>query len=384
MKKISLLLILIMFFCGSSTIVYAQEYENIDSTIDGVISGINEDDFVKITELLNLELNKNLSFKEWIISFINGEFSLNFNDFSRLFNTLYDNVVESVSHIVIYIIFIGILSSFLNIINSKNNGKSAKYIIYYICYTIVITLTVGLVSKVFSSAKTSIEDMSKTVSLCFPTLLTLGEFSGGFGINIAKPLIGGVSFFTSVITNDIFLPILSITLVCVIVGNLSDTVKLESLRKTLLSFLKWCLGILTVVFTVVIAGQSIVNAQYSGISFKVLKYATGSIIPIVGGFISGGLDVLLSSAILVKNSLGLILVIFVFFKVLSAGITILLVSFIIKFTVSVAEPILETKYCKLLSGVSEVFSYLTAVIFMCGFSYILVCFSIISSTALII
>ena len=384
MKKIITLLIVFVILLSNSNVVHAQEKEDFDLAINDVILGIDDAEFEKITELLNLELGKNFSLKEWILSFISGEFTINFSDLKALFSSLYSEVISSVSHIVIYIIFIGILSSFLNVINSKNNGKNAKYIIYYICYTLIITLTAGLVSKVISTAKNSIDDMCKTVDLCFPTLLALSEFSGGFGINVAKPLIASVSFFTTVICNKVFLPILSMTIVCVIVGNFSETVKLDSLKKTLLSLVKWLLGILTVVFTVVIAGQSIVNAQYSGMSFKVLKYATGSIIPIVGGFISGGLDVLFASAILVKNSLGLVLVIFIFFKVVSAGVTVLIVSFILKFAVSVSEPILDGRFCKLLNGVGEVFSYLTAVIFVCGFSYILVCFSIISSTALII
>ena len=384
MKKIIVLLLIFLVICLPKNIVFAEDKPNIDSALEEVISGIDEKDFTEITELLNIKFNENLSIKDWVILFISGEFSLTLKDVSELLSSLYNDVITSVSTIVVYIIFIGVFYSIINIINSKNNGKSAKYIIYYICYAVVITLSSGLVFKVFDTAKNSITDMSKVVDGCFPIVLSLNEFLGGFGVNIIKPLTGVVSFFTSVLTINLFLPLLSTSIVCVVVGNLSETIKLDSLKKTILSFIKWVLGIITVVFTVVIAGQSVVNSQYSGISFKVLKYATGSMIPIVGGFISGGLDVLLSSAILVKNSVGLILVIYVFLNVLSAGVTVLIVSFILKFAVSVAEPILDGRFCKLLNGIGEVLSYLTAVIFICGFSYILVCFSLISTTALII
>jgi stage III sporulation protein AE len=138
------------------------------------------------------------------------------------------------------------------------------------------------------------------------------------------------------------------------------------------------------VFTIVLTAQGIVNMQYNGLSFKILKYATGSLIPIVGGFVSGGLDLLLSSAVLVKNSFGLIVVIYVIFHSVGSGVVILIVSFLLKFIISLAEPLLDNKFVLLINGVCEIFNYLTAVIFICGFAYVLVCFSIINSTALII
>ena len=245
-------------------------------------------------------------------------------------------------------------------------------------------LCVRLIDVVFSTSFSSIEKMANTVDVAFPTLLTLSEFSGGFGSGIFKPMSYIVSLLSSTIIKNVFFPILQATATCVVVGNLSNAVKLDSLKKSLLSLIKWSLGIITILFTVFLTAQSFVNMQYNGISFKILKYATGSIIPIVGGFISGGMDVLLSSAILVKNSFGLMLVFYVLLTVGSAGFTVLVISFILKFAVSVCEPILDERFVKLLNGIGEVFSSLTAVIFVCGFSYALVCFSLINSTALIL
>ena len=247
-----------------------------------------------------------------------------------------------------------------------------------------MVLTSQMVSTVFYSAKETIISMSKTIDGCFPLLITLSDFSGGFGTTLVKPLTGVVSLISSVLCSQVLLPLLSTCLIAVVIGNFSTTVKLDSLKKSLLSLVKWILGIITVVFSVVITAQGIVNSQYNGLSFKILKYATGSIIPIVGGFISGGLDVILSSAVLVKNSFGLILVFYVLFSVIGAGLSVLIVSFLIKFAVSICEPLLDASVVKLLNGIGEVFSYLTAVILLCGFSYVLVCFSIINSTALII
>lgn len=384
MKKLIFILVLILLVSSQFATVKAEEKGDIDSAINNVLEGINESDFEEITKILNENFSSSKSLKEWIILFLTGDGGIDYSIISKLFKSSFSGVISSVSKILIYILFIGILCGIINIINSKNDGKNENNIIYFISYCLVVVLSSQIISSVFLSSKESIENMSKTVDGCFPLLITLSEFSGGFGTAVFKPLTAVVSLIAGVLCKEVFLPVLSTTAICVIVGNISTTVKLDALKKSLLSLVKWVLGIVTLVFTVVITAQGIVNMQYNGMSFKILKYATGSIIPIVGGFISGGLDVLLSSAVLVKNSFGLIVVFYVFFTVLSTGASILIISFLIKFAVSICEPLLDGRLVKLLSGIGEVFSYLTAVVIVCGFSYVLVCFSLINSTALII
>lgn len=384
MKKIIIVLIFLLIFSCNFSSVSAQETGDIDGAINDILGGINDSDFEGISQILNDNFNDNKSIKEWIVLFLTGEVNVNISMILRVIKSSFSGVVESVSKVLIYVIFIGITFGILNVINHKKSGNNEKNIIYFISYSLVVVLTSQMVSTVFYSAKETIISMSKTIDGCFPLLITLSDFSGGFGTTLVKPLTGVVSLISSVLCSQVLLPLLSTCLIAVVIGNFSTTVKLDSLKKSLLSLVKWILGIITVVFSVVITAQGIVNSQYNGLSFKILKYATGSIIPIVGGFISGGLDVILSSAVLVKNSFGLILVFYVLFSVIGAGLSVLIVSFLIKFAVSICEPLLDASVVKLLNGIGEVFSYLTAVILLCGFSYVLVCFSIINSTALII
>jgi stage III sporulation protein AE len=384
MKKFVFFIITILLLLPTFSTVSAQETGEIDGAINDILGGISDSDFNNISQILNENFNENKTIKEWIVLFLTGEVKFDVTMLLSLIKSSFSGVVDKVYKILLYVIFIGITFGIFNVINCKKSGNSEKNIIYFISYSLVVVLASQIVSSVFYSARQEISDMSKTIDGCFPLLITLSDFSGGFGTAFIKPLTGVVSILSSVLCGNVLLPLLSTCLISVVIGNISSTIKLDALKKSILSLVKWILGIVTLVFSVVITAQGIVNSQYNGMSFKILKYATGSIIPIVGGFISGGLDVILSSAVLVKNSFGLILVFYVLFSVISSGASILIVSFLIKFVVSICEPLLDGNVVKLLSGIGEVFSYLTAVILVCGFSYVLVCFSIINSTALII
>ena len=169
-----------------------------------------------------------------------------------------------------------------------------------------------------------------------------------------------------------------------LIGNLSDVIKLDSLNKNLLSLLKWILGILTVLFTCFVTVSGIVNAGYNGASVKVLKYATGSLIPIVGSFLSGGVDVFLTSAILLKNSVGFMAVLYLIITVFGSGVLILMVSFLIKLVISICEPIADKKFVSAVMGITDIFNYLAGLVFLSGFMSFLTIICLITSTATVI
>lgn len=385
MRKFALLLLVVYFiFPLTSFTAKGEIKENIDDSVNSVLSGINNDDLNKITEYLNEIFDDKKSIKDRVIDFITGDNIFNFDSFlSFVKGAIFSSFKESIS-IVSIVIFIGILYSIINIINYKKCDNTDNNTIYYIFYSLAITVFMELIYKVNGVGESLIKNLQKTVELSFPIMITLSEFSGGFGIGLFKPLSSIASLLSSNLFSNVFAPIISVCFICVLIGNLSETVRLNNLNKTLLSFIKWTLGVSTTIFTLFITAKGIVNSQYNGLSFKILKYATGSMIPIVGNFISGGLDVLTSSAILVKNSFGFISVICIIFNSLKAGFTLLTVSFALKFSVSVCEPCLDTKFVKLTNGISEVFNVYTAILFFSGFVYAVTCFSIMNSTALVI
>ncbi len=386
MKKLIIPLLLLIFIQLLPSVVFASEVEgsvNVDDALNEVLEGIDESEFIELTNLLNQLSGENKSLKEWIIEFITGEYTFSFDAIKGYFKGVFNSIINKVALSMSVVLFIGITCSVSNVIISKNADNNAKSIIYYISNILTITVISGLVTSVFLFVKNSILTLNKIIDLVFPVLITLTEFTGGFGATGVKSFTVIVSYLSSNLSLKLFLPALSITTVLIIVGNISDGVKLTSLTRTILSAFKWLLGIITVLLTVAISSQSIVNMQYNGISFKILKYATGSLIPIVGGFVSGGLDVVLSSAVLVKNAFGLLASIFVLFSLGVNGVVVLVISFIMRFTVSIAEPMLDSKFNAMIGGVCEVFNHLSALTFVCSISFILVCLSFISTTALI-
>lgn len=382
MKKylIVLFLVIVSFIINLNVVLVEAKGNNYDQTIGEILNGIDESLYLDFNEVLNEFFNDNSSFKERIIKFLTGELHVDIASVKQLIFNRVNQYVKEFLKVVCLILFIGISCTVLNGILSKNNDNIENNTIFFIFYILVVSIAGNLISKFVISANDIIKNLSKTTELIFPLLFSVSSLCGNLGVSVYKPLTAFISYFSSVITSNYLLPIIVFGGVSLIVGNLSQNVKISGLSKTVFSLFKWILGIIVIVYTVILSIQGIVNASYNGISIKILKYATGSIVPIVGGFLSGGVDVLLSSAILIKNSIGLLSVIYLLIAILGKGIAFISTSFLLKFGASICEPIIDKRFYNLLIGIGDVINYLASLIFLSGFMYFITIIGFIFST----
>ena len=365
--------------------VYAVENNmNIDEILNDIIDGIDREEFNEIVNVINDFFSSNYTFKDMLISFFKGELSIDLSSIKNLILNAFKKTFSNVSKILGVLIFLIVLQYLSNIIISKNRQSIEKNTIFYICYSVYIIILANLATSVFSYAKVAIEKVVKLNNVVFPVMFSISGLVGNFGVALSKPLTVFVSFFGSNIITNFFMPILSLSLTAVLISNLSDGIKLDVLNKNLLSLVKWSLGILSVLFTCFVTVSGIVNAQYNGASVKVLKYATGSLIPIVGGFLSGGVDVFLTSAVLLKNSVGFMAVLYLIISVFGSGVLILILSFLVKLIISICEPIADKKFVNAVMGITDIFNYLAGLVFLSGFMSFLTIICLISSTITVI
>ncbi len=385
MKKFFILTsILIILIIKITPINVSYASNNYDDVINSVLSSIDEKSFENITEYLNEILGENLTFKEFIIKFFNGEIPINFNTVLRILTSGINNFISEFTPLLSYVIFLGILCNISNIIMCKNNDNTENNAVFYICYLTSVAIITKLLYSIINYSLSAINNVSSLIEIIFPIMFSLSGLAGNFGVQLFKPFTAVISLFTSSIVTNFFLPLTMIISATIIASNLSKNLSLNALSKNLFSLFKWGIGLFTLIFSALVTTQGFVNAQFNGASVKVFKYATGSLVPIVGGFLSGGVDLLLSSVLLIKNSVGLISVIYLIFFVGSKGISILLFSFIIKFCSSLCEPIIDAKFLNCLVKITDVFNLLASLIFVCGYVFILVVISFIGVTGAVL
>ena len=199
-----------------------------------------------------------------------------------------------------------------------------------------------------------LNNISNLITIIFPSMFSLIMLIGNFGIELFKPFTAFLCFFSSNVAKSFFFPLLSIISLVTIVSSFNEDIKFDNLKKTLLSFFKWSLGIITALFSILLTCQGFSNIQYNGISVKILKYASGTLIPIVGNFLSGGIDVLLASSVLIKNSLGIFSLLYILLISVSSALNLIIFSFVVKFLSSLSEPLLDRRFINVFNSIGEI------------------------------
>lgn len=316
-------------------------------------------------------------------SLINGEYTSSENFFTSILSLLWDGLLSFLP-IIASIIAISILGGMVGNLKPSTNGKSIGNIVHFVTYGVVIVfLGTTLVEMIALTTKT-LTNLKSTMDAIFPILLTLLTAVGGsVSVGLYQPAIAMLgNVFISLITYFL-LPLFIFSIIFSIVGNLSNNVKLDKFVAFLQGTFKWSIGLIFTLFLGFMTIQGISAGAVDGLSIRTAKYTIKSYVPIVGGYVSDGLSIIMASSMLIKNAVGTAGLLLVLFMAISPVINLILFMLSLKFMAGIIEPIGDKKVANFVSDISKSMSMLVALIVAVSFMYMVMTGLIMCSANLI-
>ncbi len=348
--------------------------EEIETEISNTVNDLLTDlDLSGIDKLYDDEYKifGNTSFKEKVNDLINGTYFDNYNNvFSAVISLVFDGLA-SLLPIFLTIIAIAVLSSILN--NLKSDSKNnVSQIVNFVCFAVIITILSVNFKNVIQQTSDCLNLMKSQMDAIFPIILTLISAIGGtVSVSIFKPVVAILSNWISSLFSGLLLPIFIISFLFTVIGSLSPNVKLNKFNSFLSSTFKWIVGFVFTMFSSFLAIQGISAGKYDGISIKASKFAIKSYIPIIGGYLSEGLDFIMLGSILIKNAIGVAGLIILFVTILSPLIQILLLKLGLQLVAGIVEPTNNKEISDLISSCSKVLLFPIVLILGVAFMYII-------------
>ncbi len=316
-------------------------------------------------------------------SLINGEYITGDSFLSSVFSLLWDGLLDFLP-IIASIIAISILGGMVGNLKPNTGGKSIGNIVHFVTYGVVIVfLGTTLVELIAMTSKT-LTSLKSLMDMIFPVLLTLLTAVGGsVSVGLYQPAIALLgNIFISLITYFL-MPLFIFSIIFSIVGNLSNNVKLDKFVAFLQGTFKWSIGLLFTLFLGFITIQGISASAVDGLSIRTAKYTIKSYVPIVGGYVSDGLSIIMASSMLIKNAVGTAGLLLILFSVISPVISLILFMLALRFMAGIIEPIGDKKTANFISDISKSMSMLIALIVAVSFMYMVMTGLIMMSANLI-
>lgn len=360
-----------------------SEESELQINIEEILEKLNTDELQEYLDSLSEEQKEifGASFKEQILAIISGDFSM---DYSNAVSSILSLVFGELSGLLptfCVIAAIAVLCGLLQQFKSSFAENGSTKIIFFASYASVLVLILSSLSGAVEDCISAVSSMRAQMQAIFPVLLTLIATSGGsVSVAVYQPAVLFLSEIVVQIIAGVVFPLASLICVLNMVASMSNEIKIKKFSALFASIIKWTLGISLAAFTVFLTVQGITSATYDGLSFKAAKYALSNSVPIIGGFLGSGLDLVIAGSVLIKNSVGSCGIILLAIVIAVPLVQLIAYNLFLKLSAAVAEPVGDTGISEFLTSLSGTINYFIAGLLAVGFMYFVTVLLLICSS----
>jgi stage III sporulation protein AE len=240
-------------------------------------------------------------------------------------------------------------------------------------------ILISMLINIISVANDAINNVKCQIEIIMPLLILVTVLCGGNNVGaVYQPsavfLSGGA---VELISGFIF-PVTICVVIFNLLSSINDKISFYGTCSAIKSLLKWTIGITVTIFSVFMTVQSQAAGLFDGIFFKATKYLVGNSVPIVGNFLSSGVDILVASASAVRSALGLLGLVILIAQVIKPITLFAAFSLMLKLLSAIAQPIGESGLTTLFDNMSKDVEFFIAGILMVAFMYALIIMLVIN------
>lgn len=385
-RRFVLFVLLAMLLALNFCPVAASEGEqdaDLAGNIEEILSELDTEELQKYLDSLTEEQRELFgdNVADAIRSVISGDFKLDYsNVFFAVAGLIFDGLKGMLPAFCV-ICSITILCGLLTHFRSSFAENGTAKLIHFVGYSAILVLILSSLAGVLGDCIAAVNSMRSQMQAIFPVLLTLIATSGGsVSVAVYQPAVLFLSeAVVGIITSAIF-PLAGLIFVLNMVGNMSKEIKVKNFSAFFAGIIKWTLGITLAAFTVFLTVQGITSATYDGLSFKAAKYAISNSVPIIGGFLGSGFDLVIAGSVLIKNAVGSCGIALLVIVLAAPLIQLIVCNLFFKLAAAVTEPVGDSGISDFLSSVSGTINYFIAGLISVAFMYFITMLLLICSS----
>lgn len=372
-------------FASADTDASEEAWAEIEKNVDELLSALDTEEMEEYLNSLNEEILSGKSLAERIEELITGDYAMDYSSLLNSVLSLFFDEAKTLLPVFSLVLAVCVFMSILQTVQGDFLSDGISGIIRYAAYSVILILILTVVIPVITECKEAVSGLKAQVEIFCPVIITLMAASGGsVSAAVYRPAAAFLSGGVCEAVTDIVFPIAILLTALSAAGEISGRVNLNGFLKLLKSVNKWVIGVCVTLFSVFLTVQGITSAGYDGISLRALKYAVGSGVPMVGGMLSGGTDLVLAGSALIKNSVGAVAVFAIVCAVFRPLILLAALSLLLRFTAAATEPLSSNLNASgFLNGIADNMAYFTAGLLSVALTYFVTIILLICSSGVI-
>jgi stage III sporulation protein AE len=256
--------------------------------------------------------------------------------------------VKLLAGFTIFVLLCALLKNLQTSFNSKAIGEAG----FFMCYAASVTLLLNAFTSAVHMSTKSISDITTFMYTAAPAMMSFTAAQGGIASALALyPVLAIALNIGAGVINSVCIPLVFFSAVISIVDNISEKVNLNGLSRFLRQFSLWTMGVRMTVLAAIAAISGTMGAAVDTVTGKTVKFAVSAVVPVVGKCLADATDTVLGSALLIKNTAGVAIMLAIIAISIIPLIKILAMIIIFKLTGIICAPLADNRMTNCLSQV---------------------------------
>lgn len=370
MKKLLLIIVIILPLLGAAAYCEENDAEDIQNELLGGYASLYEQQLADgAGELIQNSVSPysgGFSIEEMITRIAKGEIPLDARSVGREIADMFFGKIRAAAKNMLGMLAVMILSAFLSEAVSGFEQGGAFKIASYVCFIAVASIASNVLYSSLAGVVAAVDNLALFMRCIVPVILT-ALISCGAVVSAAalEPALLAVTEISVSLIKSVFIPLVMIGAGLGVVNALSDNFKTTKLIEFINSAVKHGLSVLLTIFAAFTGLRSIAASGADALTLKLTKFASSNLIPVVGGVLSDSIEAVMRCSAVIKNALGIMGVIVIFFILAQPILEIAAALLMFRLTAAICEPIAGKPMVECVSsmanGIAAAFSMLISV-----------------------
>lgn len=381
----TMLLVLIVFGLGTK-IVEASESEEVqqsDEAREEIQDALlSEFDFSEIEKSLNQMFpQEKISFREVVSVLMSGNMTEAIRIFIRFLGEQMFYEINYNRQNLVYVLLVALTAAVFSNFAGAFKSRQISDISFYIMYMLLITLCL-------TSFRTSAAGMEERLSmlvdfmrvLCPSYFLAVAFASGSVTSLFFYNVILFLIYVVELIIVRFLLPVVNIYIMVLVLGNLTGEDFLSEFAGLIRKIVTWTLKTLLICVVSVNVIQGLLAPAIDAVKRSALT-RTAEALPWVGNAVGGAAEIVLGTAVLIKNGIGMGGAVISVAICAAPILQMLIMAFMYKLAAAIVQPVSDRRITSCISGISEGFEIMVRIIFATGMLFMLTIAIVATSTS---
>ena len=371
MKIVKMLIIVMCLFFPMQVKAANVEAADVNATdVEEELS--SRYDFTEIDKMLEeIFPEEKLNFKDTIVGLISGELDFSFDLIKNLINDQLRYEIDSsktgIIHILLLVIIAAIFANFSGVFKSTQVAE----ISFSMLYMLLITICLNNFRILIEAATANVDQIMEFMKLLGPLYFMAVAIATGSATSVTfYQLVLLLIFLIELLIRNFLIPMTQIYMVIRILDEFSPEIQLSKFAELMETIISWSLKTLSAGIIGLNIIQGLLTPAIDSVK-RSLVLKGGEALPIVGDAIGGAAEVVLGTAVLIKNGIGVAGMIICLVMCLVPIIQIAITSLMHQLIAALIQPVSDKRMVNCVSSVADGSKILLKIVFTTGVLFLI-------------